>query len=222
MSQPNGPVMMVLTEVLRNQRTRVGRIAGNLTLPRPVELRTLVAVAIGAFVGLLAALALNPGDTQSMFYGATLGGCAGWGAVNWSPLQGESLATWIMLSVRARGGRVSTTASAERLAIGISYLPETARGEVRIRRGAVPVPEGSVDERGVFLPLRATTLPDDVRYDLAAFRREGQSPVRLSTDDLAQAGRRSRPGSRPVRGRLASARAEAEAAAAPWREGEGG
>lgn len=220
MSEENaqGPAMMVLTDILRNQRTRVGRIAGNITLPRPVELRTLVAIGVGAFVGLLVGLIINAGDPTALMYGAGIGGAAGWGAVNWSPLQGETLATWIMLTVRTKGGATSAGNKGERVAIGIAYLPELARGEVRIKRGAVPVPAGSVDDRGVFLPLRDTTLPAELREELAAWRGTQTTETKFSTDEPTPRkakGARNRPQNL---GRIAAAQAERDANPTPWRD----
>ncbi len=211
----NSVTMMVLTDVLRNQRTRVGRIAGNITLPRPVELRTLIAVSVGAFIGLLAGLTLNPGNTQAMFYGATMGGCAGWGATNWSPLQGETLATWIMLTLRRKGGMVLTSKNNERLAIGICYLPEIAKGDVKIVAGAVQVSEGSVDLRGVFKKVDEITLPKELREMMGNFSNDGKDveKVRLSTDAKLKKRKQSTPSDR-----VRQAREDAESKPAPWRD----
>jgi len=216
----NGEKMMILTDVLRNQRTKVGRIAGNLTLPRPVELRTLLAVGVGSFIGLLLALIVNPGNTQSMFYGATIGGCAGWGATNWSPLKGETLATWILLTLRTKGGRVISSTNQEKLAIGICYLPETARGSVQVTRGAIQVSEGSVDSRGIFKKVNELTLPTELRNQMREFTNtipesSTNKNIRLSTNVKNKKSAQSK---KSNVGKISRAREEAGRKPAPWRE----
>jgi hypothetical protein len=155
-----------------------------------------------------------------MFYGATIGGCAGWGATNWSPLKGETLATWILLTLRTKGGRVISSTNQEKLAIGICYLPETARGSVQVTRGAIQVSEGSVDSRGIFKKVNELTLPTELRNQMREFTNtipesSTNKNIRLSTNVKNKKSAQSK---KSNVGKISRAREEAGRKPAPWRE----
>lgn len=152
--QYQGPVMLAVTNILRPPPTRVSRISDRIVLPRTVELRVLVALGVGAFAGLV--LWFFPVGLLFSYSLTSLGGLVMFGAavaylsVTWSPLKGESLGTWIGLSAgSSRPGKVRFEGQKVYAYLGVAPLPYLAAGSVQIRPGAISVPVGSVDERGV-------------------------------------------------------------------------
>lgn len=152
--QYQGPVMLSVTNILRPPPARIGRISDRFVLPRTIELRVLIAVGVGAFAGMVTwffPFGLLFDYSLTSLLGLMMGGLGlGYLAVTWSPLKGESLGTWIGLSAGAsRPGRVRFEGQKVYAYLGVAPLPYLAAGKVRIRPGAVTVPAGSVDERGV-------------------------------------------------------------------------
>lgn len=161
-----GPPMLAMTGALRPPPARISKIGENLTLPFSVQIDQLVAVSVGAFAGLLVVtLFVVPffGGSIVLFgSGLGVGGFLGLVAVTWSPLKGESLKTWLGLSYgTTRKDKVVIDGVEARAYIGIMPLHCSASGEMRIVARAVNVPAGSVDERGVLMPLheKRPTLP---------------------------------------------------------------
>lgn len=143
-----GPVMLCATQLLsKPPPTRIGRVSNNITLPRTVQLSTAVAALVGGLVG--GFLSLLFATIEAFVIMVFLGGAAGVGMVSWSPMRGESTLTWLRLTVDAQRRGVDYQGRRVRLYVGICPVLEPARGQVQILRGAVPVPPGSVDERGV-------------------------------------------------------------------------
>jgi hypothetical protein len=152
--QYQGPVMLSVTNILRPPPARIGRISDRFILPRTIELRVLIAVGVGAFAGLVAWFfpvgLLFDYSLTSLASLLLIGLGLGYITVTWSPLKGESLGTWIGLSAGAsRPGKVRFEGQKVYAYLGVSPLGYLAAGKVRIRPGAVTVPAGSVDERGV-------------------------------------------------------------------------
>jgi hypothetical protein len=143
--------MICATAVLKPGPARVGHIAGNITLPRTVPVVNLFAAGGGAFL-MLGIVLIFTSSLTSLVLAAAAGGSAGWAAVSYSPLRGETLARWFGLQITSRIRRIEVDGRPARAYVGICPLPETARGSVRIIPGAVDVLEGSVDDRGRFLP----------------------------------------------------------------------
>src|SRR4051812_44795594 len=106
MSDSNAPVMLAATQVMRPGRTRIGKIGGNLTLPRTVSLISLIAGGIGALVGAVFGLGFGGGSMTGLMYGAGFGGAAGVFIVTFEPLKGESMLTWLGLAVNTRRRQV--------------------------------------------------------------------------------------------------------------------
>jgi hypothetical protein len=152
--QTQGPVMLAVTNILRPPPARIGKISENFVLPRTIELRKLIAVAVGVLAGMFLwfmpiGLFFSYGLT-SLFTMMGVGGFGGYFVVTWSPLRGESLGTWVGLSAGStRPGKVRIEGERVRAYLGVAPLGFVAAGAVRIRPGAVQVPAGSVDERGV-------------------------------------------------------------------------
>ncbi len=149
-----GPVMLAVTNILRPPPARIGRISEDIVLPRTFEVRKVIAVGLGVVsgmflwffpVGLLTSYSL-----LSLAIVCTITGFGGLVFVSWSPLRGESFGRWLGLSAETLSAdRVRIEGQRVRAYLGIAPLPFTAAGRIRIVAGAVEVPEGSVDERGV-------------------------------------------------------------------------
>jgi hypothetical protein len=146
----NGPLMLAATKVLRTKVTdaRIGKIGNNITLPRSVTVGSLFGVGAGAFIGLFVGLVV--GGVQPVLYAMMGGATLGYLAVTYTPSKGESLWRWIGLSAQGALRRQMTyRGKPVRLAVGIALVATPPRGWVRIFPGAVDVPAGSRDERGV-------------------------------------------------------------------------
>lgn len=177
MSSTQGPPMICATKIMRQHGTRIGSIGG-VTFSRTIALSTLVAVIAGALLGLLAA-GIAGGGMQGYLYGAIFGGFLGWFAVNYSPLQNESLLTWLALQVNAtRRGRFI---DGERvtLAVGTAVLPELPKGQVVLARASVRVPAGQYDERGVFINPANRNVPAGRAEALVGATTAGESALTL-------------------------------------------
>jgi hypothetical protein len=153
-AEQQGPPMIVATEALSSPKVRVGHIGGNFTLPRTIPLTSLIAGAVGAFVGLLLAVVVVPG-LEPMLFCAVLGGLGGVAVVTWSPLKGESLSRWLGLRFRQGRQRIHVESDVVQVAVGVALLKSATLGTVRIVPGAVNVPPSQYDERG------APIDPDD-------------------------------------------------------------
>lgn len=160
MSNSTGPAMICATAAMRPGPARIGRLGAGITLPRTVALPTLVAVAVGATVGIIAAVAVAA-SFNAFLYGAIFGGGAGWFLVTYSPLQGESLARWVYLKTntarrtrRINGVRVT-------LAVGVAPVAKPPAGAVRLLRSSVRVPSEQYDERGVLISEANRNIPQD-------------------------------------------------------------
>jgi hypothetical protein len=152
-----GPVMICVTNILRPPPARVGKITESLVLPRTVELRKLIAGGVGFFVGLvfwMMVVGFFTGHSfVSMLVTAGLFSFLAVFLLSWSPLRGESFTTWLGLSSNTLAAdRVRIDGLRVRAYIGVAPLHATAAGRTRMLPGAVDVPLGSVDERGVPYP----------------------------------------------------------------------
>ncbi|TDC44461.1 hypothetical protein E1281_33920 [Actinomadura sp. KC345] len=144
-----GPAMLAATNMLKPPPAVIGSVNKEMTLPRTIKLTTLIAVLIGAALGfLIAFIVVGPG-LNALMYGPTLGGAAGWATVNFSPLQGESLAKWMGLQFNENRSRKLLVDDRQvRLYIGIAPLRRTAAGTVRMLPGGVSVDAIRWDSRG--------------------------------------------------------------------------
>ena len=149
-----GPVMLSVTNILRPPPARIGQISEKFVLPRTIELRVFLASIGGFFAGMVLWFApvglFFDYSITSLLTMVALGGFVGYVFVTWSPLKGESLATWLGLSAAAtRPGRVVYQGKKVHAFLGVAPIGFLAAGPVHIRPGAIDVPAGSVDERGV-------------------------------------------------------------------------
>lgn len=144
-----GPVMLCATRVLKAPPARIGHIVGNVTLPRTVEIRVLIASVLGA-IGLFAIATPIVGlSLRSAMMSMIFGGFAGAASMKISPLQGETLFRWIGLEARSRVGRLRYNGEWVRVYVGVCPLRRAAAGRTKLTPQAVDVPPGAVvDERG--------------------------------------------------------------------------
>lgn len=151
-----GPSMFSATSVMKTPPTRVGRISKDITLPRTVELKKLVAGGFGAFIGLGVGLVVAGANLRGILLGALIFGALGIAIVTYSPLKGESLSTWIGLTIKARRNQVVVAPGVIGKAyIGIAPIPTIAKdNKIKIVAGAIEVSTGSFDERGVLVDRR--------------------------------------------------------------------
>lgn len=161
--------MLAVTNVLRPPPARIGRLSDDLVLPRTFELRKVIAVGLGVLAGMFLwvfPIGLLTGySLLSLAIIAGITGFAGLVLVSWSPLRGESFAMWLGLSVGTLSAdRVRIEGRRVRAYLGIAPLPFVAQGRTRIMSGAVDVPVGSVDERGV--PLTSQTIFERARTEV--------------------------------------------------------
>jgi hypothetical protein len=148
-------MMLAVSNILRPPPARLGKISDDLVLPRTIEVRKLLAVSLGAFIGVLfwifILVLLFRQGFYSMLISATIGGLLGFLAVSWSPIKGESLTRWVSLVGSKYVGTAKVRVEGERVRayLGVAPLSFVAAGTTRVRPGAIEVPLGSVDERGV-------------------------------------------------------------------------
>jgi hypothetical protein len=154
-----GPVMLCATSVIKPGRVRVGRIAGNLVLPRTVPLVNLLIGGAGFLVGVTVGGAFL-GLRGALYFGVLLG-AAGIALVTYSPLRGESMLTWIGLSVsRMRSDQIMFEGEKVRVAVGICPVHKMPYPRVGIHLGAAMVAPSQYDERGVLRSVRNNNLDD--------------------------------------------------------------
>lgn len=151
-TEPEGSPMICATKVMRPGGARIGRIAGDLTLPRTVPLVTAVGVVGGAILVALLGF-LFGGGFRPALYGAITGGFLGYVFTSYSPLRGESLATWLWLQLTGYTKRRRVDGKVVTLAVGVALADRVPVGDVVLCRSTIRVAPGSYDDRGV---LRTT------------------------------------------------------------------
>lgn len=186
--------MLAMTSALRPPPARISRIGDNVTLPVALQLNQLIAGGVGGFAGLLLVIMFWVPffgfSIPSGGIGLIAGVFAGILFVTWSPIKGESFSKWLGLSIGSfRGNKVMIDGEPARAYIGIAKLESSAAGVIRVFPGAVEVPAGSVDERGVIIPLSEMRQAQAGGVDVTDRRRlpgieDGFDPVRpeLSPD----------------------------------------
>lgn len=154
--QLKGPLMICMTSALKPPPARIAKIGENFVLPRSVPLVQAAAAIAGALLGLLIFSFTLPLFGFSLFrflIFLIVFGFIGVLLVIWSPLKGESFATWIGLSIgRFKLKKPTINGLPVKAYIGIAPLQSSASGTVHIVSGAVDMALGSVDERGVIIP----------------------------------------------------------------------
>lgn len=173
---PRGPVMIAATTVMKPGGTRIGHIGGNISLPRTVSLKSLVAGGGGAFIGIIFGLLAGAG-VQAFIWGIAFGGIGGVFLATYEPIEGESMLRWISLSLGSQRGRTKrSSGDLVKLSIGICRIQRAAYGPVRIVRGAINVPPSQFDSRGVQISVRNKNLDLGQRSaDLMAGLLDGRS-----------------------------------------------
>jgi hypothetical protein len=212
--ETSGPIMLAATTVLRGHKARIGKIVGDIALPRTVPVVNLVAGSIGVLLGLFIG-ALVQGTLQMTIYSGLIGGGIGVFLVTYSPLQGESMLKWIGLSIAAKRQEVKIDGQTVRVAIGVAYLSQPARGRVHILRGAVDINPEQFDERGVLVPAARRAARQLSSRELGRSRSVEYKPL-PANEDTTHAARTSRrrraPSPKPTRRHTAPTPVDARAA----------
>lgn len=142
--------MINATRVMKTEGMRIGRISRDITLPRTVRLVTAGAVLGGAIFFVLVA-AMFGASWNNMIYAAMLGGLTGYMLTSFSPLRGESLTTWVTLQITSMRSTRRIDGKPVMLSVGIAPAQRLPAGKIQLKRSAVKVAPGTVDERGVML-----------------------------------------------------------------------
>lgn len=148
--------MICMTSALKPPPVRIAKIGESFVLPRSIPLVQAAAAFAGALVGVILFSFTIPLFGFSLFrflVSIFVLGFIGVLLAVWSPLKGESFATWIGLSIgRFKLKKPEINGLPVKAYIGIAPLETASSGPVKIVSGAVDVALGSVDERGVLVP----------------------------------------------------------------------
>jgi hypothetical protein len=156
-AQVKGPPMLVATHVMNPGSARIGRLFGNVTLPRAVRVVDLVAAGGGALFGIVIGLLITK-DLSGVLYGGALFGMAGYLAVTYSPLEGETLARYLGLSIRASRDTITYKGSKVQVSIGICPIEGAGIETLRLSSSCVDIPPSQYDLRGVRFSTSARNL----------------------------------------------------------------
>lgn len=156
--QVSGPVMLCVTKVMDPGGLRIARLWGNVTLPRTVPVKSLIAGGSGALFGLFIG-ALLGGGVPGLTYGGVFGAGSGIALVSWSPLKNETFWRWLTLHYETRRRQITVDGRPVIVAVGICRISTPARGSVRIAPGAINVPPSQRDERGAVISAHNRNLP---------------------------------------------------------------
>lgn len=192
-----GVPMICATSVMKPGRARIGKIGGNITLPRTIPLVNLFATAIGAFLGFAASLLV--GGADALVIGLGVGAGAGWMAVTYSPLKNESLLKWFELKFKSQTRTRYVNGRRVTVAVGTAVITAPSTGTVLLLRSAVRVPAGQYDERGAVRSNNNRNI-DSITGDRAlsgAGRTPAAGAVPLPADPAAPT-RRGRRGYAPA------------------------
>jgi hypothetical protein len=156
--RPLGPPMLCATSVIKPGPLRIGRLAGDLTLPRTVPLANLLLGAGGFMFGLVIGGGLF-GLRGAMYFGV-LSGAGAILAASYSPLKGESLLTWLGLkALRLNANQTVRDGVRMRVAVGLCPVPSLPSGQCSIHFGAASINPELYDDRGTLLPRQVSSPP---------------------------------------------------------------
>lgn len=157
----DGPVMLSATETLKTPPLRLGRITETIVLPRSIEVKKILAVAVGLILAfpffVILGIVFKHNFTLFLIL-ESAGAATGLLLVSWSPLKGESFSKWLGLASSSRTSKkVYINGKEVRAYIGIAPLQNGACGSVRIVGAAVTVVPNNFDYRGV--PVKKSVQP---------------------------------------------------------------
>ena len=149
MSENTGPLMLCATKILKPPPTTIANIGGNVTLPRPVAVRSLLAGIAGFF--LLAPIGLLVRGFQGMLIMGAVGAFVAVALITWEPQKGETLAQILGVAAqsRIRQKPVKLNSATVSVSVGVARISRVALGRVHILADSVNVRPGAYDERGV-------------------------------------------------------------------------
>lgn len=157
-SAVKGPPMLCATSVIKPGPIRIGRLAGDITLPRTVPLVNLLLGGGGFLFGITLGGAFF-GLRGAMYFGVLCGAGAIM-AATYSPLKGESMLTWLGLKVLRMGANQTYRGGVKvRAAVGICPVPSLPAGRCSIHFGAANINPDLYDERGVLIPSPVSRMP---------------------------------------------------------------
>lgn len=139
--------MLCATKVLDTGPARVGSIVGNITLPRTVEIRVLVAAAIGSILLFLMTSFVLGISLRQTTMSLIIGGAIGVFTQKFSPAPGETVFSFAWLRLTSAASATKADGQRRRVYVGMCPVQRVAGGPTRIVAGAVDVPAGSVDDR---------------------------------------------------------------------------
>jgi hypothetical protein len=143
--------MLCATSVIKPGPMRIGRLSGDLTLPRTVPLVNLLLGGVGFLFGVTLGGAFF-GLRGAMYFGV-LSAAGAIMAATYSPLKGESMLTWLGLKVlRMSSNQTFRNGVKVRAAVGICPVPSLPAGPCSIHFGAANINPDLYDERGVLRP----------------------------------------------------------------------
>lgn len=143
-------MMVDATPILRPPtEKRVSRLVWNITLPRSVTYKQIGAGLAGLLIGLPLGMAIFGSFVAGMNTAMTLTAIF-LALLYFSPLEGETMLTWLGLELRAYKERtVVVDGHRARAAVGLARLHRVAVGHVHAVPSAVRVNPDLYDERGV-------------------------------------------------------------------------
>lgn len=150
--------MIVLTPVVKRGATRVPiGVIGTGMFRLKAILYVTAGILVGGAAGGIVLAVVNSSWVVPLGVGA--GALFGWALATpeaASPMRtGESLGTWIRLTVDARRNRVRVNDRSEQVYIGMCPLGEVEEGDIHVTRSSVRVAAGSVDDQGWLVDDRA-------------------------------------------------------------------
>lgn len=130
----DGPLLAFTTKYLRRGPRRMALRTKHISLPGTYQLSRVLGAAAGGVLGLVLSFPLATLTGMWLFavIGATLGGGAGVFATTWSPLRGESLARWAMVTTAKRSGMVKIGGRWVRAYVGVAPLRRSPLGPTQV------------------------------------------------------------------------------------------
>lgn len=137
--------MFCVTKVMDTGPFKIAKLSEGLVLPKTVEVRPFMWKAAGLVIMGFAAF-----QVAGLSFWTGLACVLGWNSFkllsSWSPLPGESLATWITLSASARANSVIVDGERVRVYIGTAPVGRLAAGKIEVRPSCTDVTAGTVDD----------------------------------------------------------------------------
>jgi hypothetical protein len=180
--------MLCATKILKPPPTTIANIGGNVTLPRPVAVRSLLAGMAGFF--LLAPIGILVRGFEGLLIMGIIGAFVAVALITWEPQKGETLAQILGVAAQARLRQkpVKLNSDTVSVSIGVARISRVALGRVHILGDSVNVRPDTYDERGVIRTeqnrnLALTGMPDRMPFpDVEPAVVLSASPLRIQAE----------------------------------------